>query len=317
MELFLKILLIVFIVLAVVSFAGGVFLFFYALKRPKVGPDPTQVEKMKPHWDPYLERIKNEKEWFFKQKMEEVEITSFDGLKLRGLYIPAENPSKKTILAIHGYKCCGINEYCCYVRFYHGLGYNVMLPDDRAHGKSEGKYIGFGWFDRLDCISWAKYLVKRNGEDSSILLQGISMGSATVMAASGEESLPSQVKGVIADCGFSSAWDEFSYELKHDFHLPVFPMLYWADLVSRVVAKFGFKEDSAVNQLKKTKIPVVFIHGEDDDFVPTEMVYKVSDACASDKEVYTFPGAKHAMSYFVDTERYEKIVKDFAQKVNF
>ncbi|MPM92390.1 hypothetical protein SDC9_139525 [bioreactor metagenome] len=296
--------------------AGGVYLFNYAMKRPKEIPNPREVEKLKPHWDPYLDRIRQEKEWFFAQDIKEVEIKSHDGLRLFATLLEAENPTDKTVLAIHGYKCCGINEFCCYVRFYHNLGFNVLLPDNRAHGKSEGKYIGFGYLDRLDCIAWTNFLVEKYGENSKILLHGISMGAATVMSAAGEENLPVQVVGAIEDCGFSSGWEQLGRSMKDSFKLPQFPLLYSASLISKAVAKYDFKECSAEKALTKAKIPFVFIHGSEDDFVPTDMVYKVYNACASeDKEVYIFDGAKHAMSYFVDTPRYEKIVTELAEKI--
>ena len=294
-----------------------IFMYKFALVRPKKTPNPRVVDDYSEHMGPFLGFIKQEKDWLFAQNIEEIDIKSFDGLNLKGYLILADKPSKKTVLAIHGYKNCGLNEYSSYVRMYHEMGFNVLIPDDRSHGKSEGKYIGFGWLDRLDCISWAKYIVERFGEDISILLHGISMGSATVMNASGEADLPKQVKGIVADCGFSSAWEQLSHVMLKDFHLHAFPTLYLASLLNKIVCGFYLSENRSVDQVKKAKVPFLFIHGDKDEFVPTKMVYKVYDACASkQKEMHIFEGAAHAESYYVSGEKYVEILKNFLDKID-
>lgn len=251
--------------------------------------------------------------WYQQQEKEEFEIISFDGLRLKAKFIKADIDTKKTLIAIHGYKSNGEREYMTYVKFYHDLGYNVLLPDDRAHGESEGKYIGFGWLDRVDCIQWINYILNMYGPDHQIVLHGISMGSATVLMASGEH-LPTQVKAIISDCGYTTAWDEFVHQLKYIEKLPVFPILPVANIISKVLAGYGFKEASAVKQVKKSITPTLFIHGDHDDFVPTKMVNELYEACNAKKELVLIKDAGHALSHVYDEEQYHEKVRCFLDK---
>ncbi len=318
MKVFFIILLTVLALLILLSVALGVVLFLKTMKRSDKMPDPMTMDDYSKHMNPFKEFIKGEKDWLFSKGYDKVEITSFDGLKLRGILVYADKPSEKTVLAIHGFKSCGINEYSAYIRVYHNLGYNVLVPDDRAHGVSEGKFIGFAWHDRRDCIEWTKFIINKFGENSSVLLHGISMGSATVMNASGEPDLPEQVKGVVSDCGYSCAWDVCKHVLKRNFHLPSFPVLYVANIINQFVCGYSLKKSSSVNQLKNSKVPFLFIHGANDDFVPTRMVYEVHKACASEiKELYVFDGADHAESYYVCRDEYLKALYGFIEKIGF
>ena len=318
MDIFLIILAVIIGLFVIVSIGSGIGMFCFALKRPKVGPDPTAIAEISDHMKPFEKFIITEKKWFFENGYEKVEIKSHDGLKLNGSVICPAEPSKKTVLAIHGYKNCGINEYAPYVRMYLEMGFNVVIPDDRAHGESEGKYISFAWWDRRDCISWVNYIIDRFGKDSSVMLHGISMGSATVMNASGEKDLPEQVKAIVSDCGYNKAWNQFAHVLKRNFHLPEFPILQVANVVNRILCKYDFKENNPVDQVKNARVPIMFIHGGDDDFVPTSMVYDVFEACSSDvKELHIFPGAAHAESYYVCHDEYVKALKEFVDKIEF
>lgn len=314
-----NVLVVLLIIVLMVSFIAGFVMFRFALKRPKIGPNPMTLEHCsKGHMKPFYNFIKAEKEWLFNKGYEKIETTSFDGLKLKGILVYAPQPSKKTVVAIHGYKNCGINEYCTYIRLYHEMGFNVLVPDDRSHGESEGKYIGFAWHDRRDCIEWINYAINKFGDDSSIMLHGISMGSATVMNASGEADLPLQVKAIVADCGYSSAWKQFKHVLKRNFHLPSFPIMQVANFLNIILNKYDFNENCPVKQVEKAKVPFLFIHGEDDDFVPTEMVYEVFNACSSEKkELHVFPGAAHAESYYVCHDEYVKVLNEFVSKIEF
>ncbi|MBP3329391.1 MAG: alpha/beta hydrolase [Clostridia bacterium] len=318
MDTLLIVFAVIIILFIAVCLGGGIGMFCFALKRPKKGPDPMTMDDYSEHMNPFMDFLKAEKQWLFSTGYDEVEITSFDGLRLKGILVYAPEKSKKTVIAIHGYKNCGINEYSSYIRNYHEMGFNVLVPDDRAHGKSEGKFIGFAWLDRRDCIDWIKFAVNKFGEDSSVLLHGISMGSATVMNASGESDLPKQVKAIVSDCGYSCAWDQFKHVLKRNFHLHSFPVLYVANVINKLINKYDFKENSSVNQVKKASVPFLFIHGGDDDFVPTEMVHEVYNACASiQKEVHVFEGAAHAESYYVCHDEYLKVLRNFINKIDF
>ena len=250
--------------------------------------------------------------WLETVTFDTVEMTSNDGLKLVGYYLPAETVTNKTAIIAHGYTSQAMNMYS-YAKFYHELGYNVLMPDARGHGASEGDYIGFGWHDRLDYVQWINYVLAQNGNDTEIVLHGVSMGSATVLMTSGEE-LPKQVKAVVADCGYTSAEDVLSYQLKRMYHLPSFPILQVTSLKTKIRAGYSFAEASALEQVKKTEIPILFIHGEDDTFVPVEMVYELYDAAGSDKELLIVPDAEHANAYDADPQLYEETVTNFLDK---
>lgn len=238
-------------------------------------------------------------------------VTSFDGLKLHSKYVPSETPSKITVHLVHGFHGICTSDFCGVILHYHNLGYNVNLVDDRGHRESEGNYLGFGWLDRLDTIEWCKKLVEMNGEDSEIILHGVSMGAATVMMASGEETLPKQVKAIIEDCGYTSAMDEFRHTIPIKLPFIVKPVLGFANLISKHRNGFYLTEASSVKELQKCRTPMLFIHGDADDFVPFKMVHENYAACAAEKDLFIVPGAVHARSQAHDVEAYCGKVDEF------
>lgn len=250
--------------------------------------------------------------WLDQQNFEHMEITSQDGLKLKAMFLRADTNTDKVLIAIHGYRSYNIREYANYLKFYHDLGFHILLPDNRAHGESEGKYIGFGWLDRLDCIQWIDYIKEYFHQDLQIVLHGISMGSATVLMASGEN-LPNDVKCIISDCGFTSVIDELKHELHHhkvasSFIIPT------ATLLSKKRVGYSFKEASTIEQVKKSHTPTLFIHGDQDDYVPTYMVYDLYNACHAEKDLLIVEGAKHAESFIVNQELCEKTIIEFMRQ---
>ena len=253
---------------------------------------------------------KEEKDWFSKIR-KNVYINSKDGLKLHGYEIINENGNGNYIIACHGYSGSA-NDMARYAKRYYSMGYSLIIPDARAHGTSEGHVRGMGWLERLDIPIWINKILSEH-EDAKIALFGISMGAATVMMTSGEE-LPKQVCAVIEDCGYSSAWDEFEKQLKNMFHLPSFPLMNVASIVTKIRGGYSLKEASAVNQLKKCKLPVLFIHGKDDQFVPFEMLDIVYDAATTEKEKLAVENAGHAMSSTKEPEIYWNTVKAFLNK---
>ncbi|MBO0431411.1 alpha/beta hydrolase [Enterococcus sp. DIV0660C] len=239
-------------------------------------------------------------------------IKSEDQLKLSAIYLPAAKPSNQTVIAAHGYM--GDAETMAnYAKIFHDLGYNVLLPDARGHGKSEGNYIGFGWPERKDYVKWINKVLETNGKQEEIALYGISMGGATVMMTSGEQ-LPDNVKAIIEDCGYSSVNEELSYQLADMFNLPAFPLMPATSLMTKVRAGYSFNEASAVKQLKKNETPMLFIHGDEDTFVPFKMLNEVYEATNAPKEKYVVKGAEHAKAYSVDPDKYQQVVKDFLAK---
>ena len=242
---------------------------------------------------------------------EDAYIESRDGLKLHAYLFPAEETPKKFVIGVHGYRSYSRPEYAPYIEFYQSLGYSMLLPDDRAHRPSEGDYIGFGVLDRLDCVDWAKYLVETYGEDIEILLHGVSMGGATVCAASGEADLPVQVKGIVSDCAFSTAWDVLHYQLGATAHLPADLLLPRVEKICEKKAGFNFHDYSALEQVKKAKVPMLFVQGEKDPMVPAHMAQELYDACGSEeKRLLVVPEAGHGESIAFAPEEYHRLIRE-------
>lgn len=238
-------------------------------------------------------------------------ITSSDNLKLHSYQIKNETSSDKWVITVHGYTSEGIN-MSSYAKKYYDNGYNVLIPDLRAHGLSEGDYIGMGWDDRLDIISWINYILNED-PNAQIILHGVSMGAATVLMTSGEE-IPSNVKAIVADCGYTSVWDEFAYQLDDLFSLPEFPILNVSSIVAKIRAGYFLGEASSIDQVKKSKTPILYIHGDQDDFVPYYMMEELYNATSSEKEMLTIKGAEHAKASEVDPETYWTSVNNFINK---
>lgn len=238
-------------------------------------------------------------------------ITSSDKLKLHSYKVTNQNNSNKWVIAVHGYTSEGIN-MSTYAKHYYDNGYNVLIPDLRAHGLSEGNYIGMGWDDRLDIISWINSILNEN-PNAEIILHGVSMGASTVLMTSGEE-IPSNVKAIVADCGYTSVWDEFAYQLDDLFSLPEFPILNVSSMVAKIRAGYFLGEASSLKQVKNSKTPILYIHGDKDDFVPYYMMEELYNATSSEKEMLTIEGAEHAKASEVDPETYWNTVNNFINK---
>ncbi len=249
----------------------------------------------------------------FKQDVPEqaVSITSADGLKLNGGYFENAD-SHKWVIAVHGYRGnhTHMNDFA---QRYYAQGYQVLSPDLRGCGDSEGSYVGMGWPDRLDICQWIDWVISQDPQ-AQIVLHGISMGGATVMMTSGED-LPENVVCIVDDCGYTSVWDIFASELQLRFHLPTFPVLNVASVVSSVKAGYGFKNASSLNQVSKCQLPMLLIHGDQDDFVPFWMEDALYQAKpGDDKQKVVAEGAGHGNAKDVMGESYWTYVFDFVNK---
>ena len=233
---------------------------------------------------------------------------SEDGLKLHAYLFPAEEGvGKKFLLGIHGYRSYSRPEFGPYIEFYRSLGYTLLLPDDRAHAPSEGNYIGFGVLDRLDCVGWANYIVEKYGEDTEIILHGVSMGAATVLAASGEN-LPAQVKGIVADCGYTSAEAIIKHHFKNSMHLPIWPIYPLCEKICEKRAGFNFHTHTPIQQLEKAKVPMLFVQGGQDKMVPAYMVKELYNACPTEKELLVVEEAGHGESIAFEPDQYHALI---------
>ncbi len=244
---------------------------------------------------------------------EDVYIESFDKLKLHGVYIK-NGDGKRLIIEAHGYRSGARHDFCAAMPYFYDKGFSFLLIDQRAHGKSEGEHITFGVHERVDLCDWVNFAVDKIDEDTEILLHGISMGATTVLMAS-VLGLPSNVKGIIADSGFTSPYDIFVRVLDHTYHAKPFPLLNIAGMIAEYKANFGFKDASAVDAMAENTLPVLFVHGEDDDFVPIEMSEASFEACTAEKSFVRVKGARHGCSYLVDKKACEDAMDSFLAKI--
>ncbi len=240
-------------------------------------------------------------------------------------YTPADQPMYDLIRAMealpwetvwqiqmHGYRGHAFRDFCGGNKLAREAGLNTLVVDQRAHGESEGHVISFGIQERWDCLAWAEYAAER-WPGVPISLAGVSMGAATVLMAS-DLPLPEAVKGIIADCGYSSpraiikkvCWDLPKY----------FRVLYpFTSLSAALFGRFDPDSGSALGAVSNTTLPILLIHGEADAFVPCEMSREIREACASPVRLETFPGAGHGVSYLSDPERYGRVVLDFLHDI--
>lgn len=259
--------------------------------------------------DPYQQMMQEGEAWLNAQAMETVQIESHDGLKLSGHFLNIG--SRKTIILFHGYRSRAFRDFSCVGDYYKGLGFNLLFVDQRAHGGSEGQFITFGVKERLDCVRWAEYVDRRIGGE--IILDGLSMGATTVLMAAGEK-LPESVKGIIADCGFTSPKEIMLKVMEEDLRIRCRPLFRLVALMVKLRARFDVGEYSTIEAMKKNRLPILFIHGTDDKFVPCEMTKTAYEACTSEKSLVLIDGAGHGTSYLKEPETCKAALNDFLEK---
>lgn len=242
---------------------------------------------------------------------EDVNVYSEDNLKLCSKEIENPQADHKWAIVIHGYGGESI-KMCSEAYKFYNMGYSVLIPDLRGCGESEGIAVGMGWLDRLDIIKWINYITDKDSE-SQIVLYGVSMGGAAVMMTAGEQ-LPANVKAAIEDCGYTSVNDELEVLLNDIFGLPPFPVITSTDVVCFFKAGYTFEQASSIEQIKKSVTPTLFIHGDEDKFVPFEMLDKVYEAASCPKEKLVIEGAGHVGSSGTEPDLYWHTVEKFLNK---
>ena len=288
--------------LCVIFFVG----IYFALFKPNFmrgNGKPTPMDSK--HFLTKENEEKNTKdtEWFYAQNPEEITVESFDGLKLVAYNLAAPN-AKGTWLLIHGHQSAPLREFAGLAKFFYELGYNVVLPYQRAHGKSEGTYITFGVKERYDVRDWILKVNEIYGDKLPLYLEGISMGCATVLMTLGFD-LPANLKSVVADCGYTSPYEIMWKVAKKDKKVPLIRLVLGAgNIMAHIFADFDFNEYDTFKGLRYNKIPVLFVHGTEDAFVPIEMTIANFQYCTSEKELFLVEHCPHAIAYFIDEEGY-------------
>lgn len=255
-----------------------------------------------------------EKEWYLNSKKQKWHMESAsDHYRLDANYIPQKH-SDKTVIILHGYMN-NKDTVGPYAALFHRLGYNTLQPNARAHGQSQGKYIGYGWIEKADVKKWIQKLIAQR-HPKKIVIMGVSMGAATAMMTSGEK-LPHQVKAIIEDCGYTNVKSEIEHEGHDLYHLPEFPLHPLVEILSginRIKVGYFMADGSSINQLKKNKLPILFIHGNKDKFVPTKMVYQNYHADKGPKQLWVVKGAAHAKSFATHPHSYQNHIASFLNK---
>lgn len=300
-KFFKRLLVVVVIILILADFGGAYYLFNFAFSRTGFSSKGND------------QPLNSAEVWAQKQKQNTWRQTSSQGgLHLKARYYPAATTTPKTMVVVHGF---GDNSLTLgnYIRFFHQAGYNVLAPDNRSHGHSQGKYIGFGWQDRQDLQDWIQQLIRRKGSNVQIGLFGVSMGASTVMYYLGLK-VPKQVKTAIADCGYASINGELTYELKRLFNLPSAPLIPTANLYTQALAHYSLYDGETAQTLKHNRIPLFIIHGTKDTFVPTSNAKLNYQNDSGPKKLWLVRGAKHARSYQKNPALYQKRVLSWTAK---
>lgn len=310
-----KIALIVFGILVIIS----LFEFLVAnwfIKKIIVSKNAKEERIKKLHkinLDKYIPIIKKKRNVLMSHIYEIVKIKSDDNLNLKGILFKREG-SKKIVICFHEYTSKGLTDFTAISNFYLDMGYNMLIVDERGHGKSEGKYIGLGCLEKNDAIKWINYVIERYGQNCQIVLHGISMGGTTAIMTSSMD-LPSNVKCIISDSGYTSLYKTLGGLLKSIYHI-IFPMptLFIANKICKKIAGYKLDECNVIDDVKKSKLPILFIHGEKDNIVPCSMCYDLYNSCNSPKDILIVKEAGHEESYYKDSKSYEEKVKDFILK---
>ena len=304
------------VVLALVGVITGVsfYMLNYSLSAQNNKRDEAKmlegVYKANTDLRPWLDSLKAS------ESLRDTFITMSNGERQHAMFVRSANANGRTALLVHGYSDNCIRMIDIASIYNRQLGFNIILPDLHAHGKSDGDDIQMGWKDRLDILHWiavAEKMFASKGHDSQMVLHGVSMGAATTMNVSGEDT-PAYLRCFVEDCGYTSVWDEFSQELKNRFHLSDFPIMYSSSALCKLRYGWSFGEASPLKQVAKCHKPMLFIHGSNDTFVPTAMVHPLYAAKPQPKELWIAPGSEHARSYSDHKKEYTQRVCNFVNK---
>ncbi|WP_155432229.1 alpha/beta hydrolase [Secundilactobacillus folii] len=269
----------------------------------------SDSEKDQGHHKAVAENTPEDNVWYLKQPIQEWHQLTPDGLTLRASYIPASSNSQRVVILAHGINHAR-EQMIPYARLFHENNFNVLMPDARAQGQSDGHRIGFGWPDRKDYLRWVDEVIQQVGTDAQIVLMGFSMGAATVLAAAGEN-LPANVKAIIADSGFASIYQMAKTTLRRDFHLPANPIVPIADWLARWRTGSRLSQERVDEQLKHAHVPILIIHGTKDQVVPLKHAKTLYEAIQGPKQSYIVPNAQHIGAYAQDPARYRQVLHDF------
>ena len=302
---------VVIISLCLISALTGAYVFVVACVRTTELPWLDKEKIQKTPFGMFYDGIVYADAWLKNHGVSDVYVKSFDGLKLHGLWIPADN-AKGSVLFAHGYRSTYLADFGMALDFYHDAGFNILLPDQRCHGKSEGKIITFGIKESRDMKTWIQFHNETFGA-VPLLLSGMSMGASTMLYLA-DERLPANVKGFLVDCGFTTPKEILAKVFTSVTHLPAWLCLWSTGLCARIFGGFGLSEKDSRVSLTKNVMPIIMVHGLGDSFVPCEMTKEAYALCTGPKQILLVDNAEHGLSFIVDNERYMQIVRDFIKQ---
>lgn len=256
-------------------------------------------------WEACAQKLEND------PSCQTVEIcASHDGTRLVGHWYPCDEP-QRVIVAMHGWRSSWLKDFALIADFWHEHHCSILFAEQRGQGASDGAYMGFGLLERFDCLDWVNWVAENGGDGLPVYLSGVSMGASTVLMTAGL-TLPECVHGVIADCGFTSPHEIWRHVVERNLHVPYqgINALVANDMCKKRI-RFGTKDYSCTEAMRRCQVPVLFVHGTEDKFVPIEMTYRNYMACVALKRLLVVPGAGHGKSYLLEKERYERAVEDF------
>lgn len=317
----LRILLYVLLSLTVIVFLGLAFASRYMLGF-SLTPDPGRRD-IDSTYSVLYHRFPDMKPWvdsvISSGKLRDTFVTMPDGRRLHSYFMKADSAKGHTAVVVHGYKDSAIKYFYLCRMYNRDLNYNVLMPELHAHGLSDGEHIQMGWKDADDVLQWLRIadgIFRDEGEGTSMVVHGVSMGAATTMNVSAKENLPDYVNAFIEDCGYTSVWDEFSMQLKEMFGLPAFPLMHWTSALCSRKLGWNFREASPLESVAKCTKPMLFIHGDGDTFVPFSMFQPLFDAKPEPKDSWVAPGSEHARSYQDYPVEYTAKVRHFLSEWN-
>ena len=296
------------VALILLMLVSGAYIFCVACCRGKTVNWHDDEAVQKTPFAKYIPQIAAADQWLKDHRGEDVYITAKDGVRLHGVWVSAEHP-KGTVILFHGYRSTFLIDFSVALEFYCSAGYNLLLPDQRAHGKSEGKFITFGVKESDDVLCWVNF---HNNKFSAlpVIISGLSMGASTVLYVA-DQDLPQNVKGIIADCGFTSPKEIIGQVYEKTIHLPSCLAMWSVNLFTKLFAGFSIADKDTRRSLANSRIPVLMVHGREDDFVPCSMSEAGYEACTGKKKLLIVEGADHGVSFIHDREGYTQAVMQF------
>lgn len=304
----IRIVLLVVLALVFLIIFTGVYVFVSACVRKRERPWLDSEALKGTTYEKYDKLIHESHQWLIDHRAQDIYTHSDDGLKLHGLWVPAEN-AKGTIILAHGYRSTILVDFGKAMMLYHDLGFNVLLPQQRSHGQSQGRLITFGVKESRDMLKWLELHNDVFGMNQ-VILSGLSMGASTMMYLA-DKKLPPNVKGIVVDCGFTSPAAIISAVFKRITHVPAAPFIWIADICARLLGHFSLYECDSRKTLAENQLPIIMIHGKEDNFVPCYMTQQGFDRCTGDKKLLLAEGAGHGLSFLYATQEYIQMVKQF------